>query len=92
MFVMVTATYPNHKRREVRAVFDRLGEPTQPFLKRLHVLSTPDLECGIKTYTIYDIEASKEYEGYVAVIQRMREYSNIEGVKYSVDITGIPLG
>ena len=55
MYVIATATYPNHKRREVRALFDKLGEPTEPFLKRLHVLSTPDLECGIKVYTIYDI-------------------------------------
>ena len=86
MYVIATATYPNHKGREVRALFDKLGEPTQPFLKRLYVLSTPDLECGIKVYTIYDIETSKEYEGYVAVIQRMREYGNIEGFKYSVNI------
>ena len=91
MYVMVTATYPSHKRREVRAVFDRLGEPTQSFLKRLHVLGRADLECGTKVFTIYDIEASKEHEGFVAVLQRMREYSNIEGFNYSADIVGIPL-
>ena len=86
MYIMVTATYPNHKRREVRALFDKVGEPTQPFLKRLHVLAKVDLECGTKVYTIYDVEASKAYEGFVAVLQRMSEYLSIEGFNYSADV------
>lgn len=86
MHVMITTTYPLHKAIEVAEVFNRLGEPTEAFLKRLYVFSRPDLESGWKSYTIEEVEEGKEYEGLWAIGQRLAQYAGIEGYKFDMRV------
>jgi len=87
MYVMVTATYPGHKMVESAEAFQKAEQtPFPPFLKRLHLFVRADMEYGLKAWTIYEIDAGKEFEGFQAIANRHIRYLSIEGYKYSLDV------
>jgi len=87
---MITSAYPLHVIDKVTEVFQKVSENPSPVLKPVGTWvgtwGKGDLECGIKGYTIVEIEEGKEGEGVRAISQSMRQFDNIEGYRYSVDL------
>ena len=52
MFVLVHTSCPAHKGPEAQEVFNRVGEPTEPFLKRI---STPHQITSAETNSFYRV-------------------------------------
>jgi len=89
MFVMVTSTFPPHKQPEVAPISQKMiATPLPPFVKRLYLFARPDLESGVKSFSILEVEAGKEGEGLQAIYGSVAQYAGIEGFRYSVDIVG----
>jgi hypothetical protein len=81
---MVTMTYPPDKATEIGKTF--MGLPKLPsFVKLVHVLLTAAGESGIKSYTLYEIENKKAYEGLMAIGNRYVLYNNIDGFRYRLE-------
>jgi len=88
MYVMVTATYPLHKYPEVTELFKKgMEDPSLPLsVKLLNIFARADKDCGMKSYSIYEVDNEKFSEGYITIARSREPFWNVEGFKYSVEI------
>lgn len=85
MFFLIRSTYPWHKQPEVNEIWNK-ASPPPPYSKSVGVFTTTDLENGVKSYSIVEVEDGKEAEWVQVTAQNLMRYSNIEGYRLQVDM------
>ena len=83
--ILVTATLPGHKGKEMTTVYLSGKQAKYPdFVKKIHQWYVMDNE--IKAYAVYEVPDDKVYETILAIGKRYNAYVAIEGYKYKIEV------
>ena len=87
-YIFITAVYPSHKVDEVVKKYLELlpKYPPVPSLGKTVVNATKLVEQGVKSLSVYEVEAGKLEEAISLWTKGIAEYRNIEGYEVSIDI------
>lgn len=83
MHIMVTITYPPHKRPEVQELFQKVPELPDS-VKRIAIYGTMD---GMaKSYVVFEIDDSRVDEGLTGMLTRLAGYDVVEGFRWKIEL------
>jgi hypothetical protein len=84
MFILATGTWPFKSSAEMGKITIEAYKEQPKNFKRLGVYVVYGGE-GVKTYTLYEIEEGKEYEGYKEMMEFITQYYEVEGYKITFE-------
>ena len=81
--VLVTASYPPNKAKELIKVYMSKDKPAYPdYVKKIHHWSLISSDGSYKTYAVYEFPDDKTKETLMAIGKRYTLYATVEGYKY----------